>query len=176
MISAFYGENMSRMRSLGSVSLALFVFASFFGRAQEGDNNSKPATLAEIRDAIDWSKIPKPDGALPGRNGLSSCSYKAPGTFQGAAAFFRKNLPPLGWKEDTTPIPGVDQKDYLSVSFAKGEMHLSVSGYRPEPNAPMVITLSNNGNVDMRKFPKPADAKFRSNARLAAFYTTGASP
>jgi len=113
MISA-YGENMSRMLSLGSVSLALFVFASFFGRAQEGDNNSKPATLAEIRDAIAWSQIPKPDGALPGRNGLSSCSYKAPGTSLEAAAFFRKNLPPLGWKEDTAPIPGVDQKDYLS--------------------------------------------------------------
>jgi hypothetical protein len=169
-------KNMSRMLFLGSVHFALVMFSSSSCQAQEGDNISRPATLAEIRDAIDWSKIPKPDGALPGRNGLSTCSYKAPGTFLEVAAFFRKQLPVLGWKEDTTPIPGVDQKEYLYLSFDKGGMRLSVNGYRSEPSAPMVITLSNGGNVDLRTFRKPADAKFRSNSRLAAFFTTAARP
>ena len=141
-----------------------------------GAASAKPATLSEIRDALDWSKMPKPPGAQSARAGLSICSYKAPGTFLEAATFFRNNLPALGWKEDATPIPGVDQKAYLYLAFDKGDMRLSINGFRANPEKPMTITLSNNGNVDIRDIPKPADANFRSNIRLAAFFTTGSKP
>ena len=85
-------------------------------------------------------------------------------------------MPALGWKEDDTPIPGVDQKENLYLTFDKGDMRLSINGYRTEPEAPMTITLTNNGNVDIRSVPKPADAKFLSNGRLAAFFTTASKP
>ena len=129
----------------------------------DGAGKAKPATLAEIRDVIDWSKIPKPPGSQPSRNGFSLCSYKAPGTFLEAATFFRNSLPALGWKEDVKPIPGMDQKASLYVTFDKGDMRLSVTGYRSDPQAPMTITLMNNGNVDVRNIPKPADAKILGN-------------
>jgi hypothetical protein len=40
----------------------------------------------------------------------------------------------------------------------------------------MTIFLTNGGNVDLRRIPKPADAKFRSNLRSSVFYTTAAAP
>ncbi len=164
------------MRHLHSlISIGLLIFSSAALHAP-GDDKVKPATLAEIRDAIDWSKIPKPSGAESGRPGLSICTYKAPGTFLKAAEFFRSAMPAVGWKEDATPIPGVDQKDYLYLTFDKGDMRLSINGYRSDPKAPMTITLTNNGNVDIRAFPKPADANFRSNGRVAAFFTTAGKP
>jgi hypothetical protein len=153
-------------------------FAALFpitGNLQAQDA-ATPATLAEIRDAIDWSKMPKPPGAQAGRTGLATSSYKAIGTFSDAATFFRKSLPELGWKEDTTAIPGVDQKDYLYLTFDKGDMRLSINGYRAEPGGPMSIIVTNNGNADIRTFPKPADAQFRSNGKVAAFFTTGSKP
>ncbi len=166
---------MSRLLSLVSLSIGSLLFASAIAHAQ-GGAHGKPATLAEIRDAIDWSLIPKPPGAQSGRTGLAICSYKAPGTFLEAATFFLASMPALGWKEDVTPIPGVDQKDYLYLTFDKGDMRLSINGYRTDPKGPMSIILTNNGNVDIREIPKPADASFKSNGKVAAFFTTGSKP
>ena len=166
---------MSRLLFSILLSLGLPLFASVAIHADDAAK-AKPATLAQIRDVIDWSKIPQPPGSQAARAGLSICSYKAPGTFLEAATFFRTNLPTLGWKEDATPIPGVDQQAYLYLTFDKGDMRLSINGFRADPKAPMTVTLSNNGNVDIRDIPKPADANFRSNGRLAAFFTTGSKP
>jgi hypothetical protein len=55
-------------------------------------------------------------------------------------------------------------------------MSLSINGYRTDPNALMTIFVTNGGNVDLRRIPKPADAKFRSNLRSSVFYTTAAAP
>ena len=166
---------MNRLPFFLAINLVFLFFASVAIQAGQV-RNIKPATLAEIRDALDWSKMPKPPGAEPGRTGLATCSYKAPGTFLEAATFFRANLPALGWKEDATPIPGVDQKDYLYLAFDKLDMRLSINGYRTDPKRPMSIILTNNGNVDIRDIPKPADAHFKSNGKVAAFFTTESKP
>ncbi|MFO0936836.1 MAG: hypothetical protein U0798_10020 [Gemmataceae bacterium] len=165
------------LRHPGSPTLGVIALFTFAPLAISQDNpQSKPATVVQLRDAVDWTKMPMPPGAQTGRTGFSLCSYQAPGTFLDAAAFFREKWPALGWKEDATPIPGVDQKDYLYLSFDKGDMRISVNGYRIDPKGPMTITLSLNGNVDLRSIPKPADAKFLSNSRTAAFFTTASSP
>ena len=169
------GISMRRLFTASFLTFLLLVSASAIAK-NEGESNSPPAMLAEIRDAIDWSKMPKPPGAQSSRSGLSTCTYQAPGTFLEVATFFRNNMPALGWKEDATPIPGVDQKESLYLTFDKGGMRLSINGYRSEPNVPMTITVSNNGNVDIRTIPKPADAKFQSNGQVAAFFTTGNKP
>jgi hypothetical protein len=135
-----------------------------------------PATLQEIKASIDWTKVPLLPGAENVRHRFSTSTLKAPGTFLDAAGFYRKALPTIGWIEDETPIPGVDQKDYLALFFDKGDMRLQVSGYRTEPTGPMTITLSLSGNVDAKTFPKPADAKVRTESRTFQFYTTAAKP
>jgi hypothetical protein len=164
--------NRSVLRGLLAVAALLGISSPVPARA---DANSKPATLPEIRDAVDWAKIPRPNGWLPGRDGLSLCTFDAPGTFQEAATFFRKSLSDAGWREDALPA-GVDQKQYLYLTFQKGNTYLVINGYRPSPEAFMTIALTNAGNVDLREYPKPGDAKFLSNGRLAAIYTTGATP
>jgi hypothetical protein len=147
-----------------------------FATGRSDNSKSAPASLPEIRDTIDWTKVSLPEGSAPGRKGLSSYALEAPGTFAEAAAFFRKTLPELGWREDPNPVPGIDQKDYLYLIFEKAPMYLTVNGYRANPKGPMTIFLTNWGNVDVRQLPKPADAKFRSNGRFAAMYATGTSP
>ncbi len=169
-------EDERRAFLLCGLAITLALVAPGVARTLAGDANARPVTLAEVRDTIDWAKAPKPEGALPGHAGLSLCSFEAPGTFADAAAFFRKSLPALGWREDTGLASGGDQMAYLNLSFEKKGVCLSVSGYRADPKKPMTITIMNCGNVDLRQLPKPADARFRANGRLAAFYTTGATP
>jgi len=142
----------------------------------QAQDSPKPATIAEIKNAIDWAKVPKLPGATKISTELSYSSYDAPGTFLEAAEFYRKNLPGLGWVEDTTPIPGVDQKSYLYVDFDKGGMRLSISGYRAKPDGPMTITLTNSGNVDLRTYPRPAGVKAKNDNRSAVIFTTDMKP
>lgn len=149
--------------------ITLLLVSASQGISQDA---TKPATVKEIKETIDWTKAPKLPEARKVNITLSMLTYDAPGTFLQAAEFYRKALPTLGWKEDTTPIPGVDQKDYLSLSFDKGPMRLSVSGYRPDPKAPMTITLFNTGNVDVRTLPRTVDAKTKSDYRTAVVYTS----
>lgn len=153
-------------------SLLLLAFAA----APVTAADPVPNTLAEIRAAVNWAKIPQPPGAAKVRHRLSTSHCTAPGTYAEVAEFYRKALPPLGWVEDKTPVPGLDPNSYLSVSFDKGAMQLSVSGYRSDPKDPVSVTLSLSGNVDLRQFPKPADAKAKSDARGATYYSTGAKP
>lgn len=142
-------------------------------QAQDGP---KPATIAEIKNAIEWTKVPKMPGATKISTQLSFSSYDAPGTFLEAAEFYRKNLPALGWVEDTTPIPGIDQKSYLYAVFDKGGIRLNISGYRAKPDGPMTITLTNSGNVDLRTYPRPAGVKVKSDYRTAVIFTTDMKP
>jgi hypothetical protein len=165
---------MNRWLFGGALLPALSLVLPAFARDEQNAAAPAPATLARVRDAVDWTKLPRPDGARPGRNGFSLCTFRAPGTFAEVAEFFRTSLRDLGWREES--VPGVDQKSYLYLSFQKGEMSLSINGYRTDPKALMAIFLTNGGNVDVRQIPKPADAKFRSNLRSSAFYTTAAAP
>src|SRR6516165_4977766 len=133
------------------LALASWLVAPEFATGRSDNSKSAPASLPEIRDTIDWTKVSLPEGSAPGRKGLSSYALEAPGTFAEAAAFFRKTLPELGWREDPNPVPGIDQKDYLYLIFEKAPMYLTVNGYRANPKGPMTIFLTNWGNVDVRQ-------------------------
>ncbi len=142
----------------------------------QAQDSTKPATITEIKNAIDWAKMPKMPGATKISTELSYSSYDAPGTYLEAAEFYRKNLPALGWVEDSTPIPGVDQKSYLYVAFDKNGMRLNITGYRAKPDGPMSINLTNAGNVDLRTYPRPAGAKVKNDSRSAVIFTTDMKP
>jgi hypothetical protein len=134
-----------------------------------------PATVAELRACIDWVNMPRLPGATAVRHRFASSTYQAPGSFADAAAFFRTALPPIGWAVDA-PAPGVDQKDYLSLGFTKGTLRLGVSGYRPDPAGPMTVTVSLGGNVNVRSFPRPADATLTVEQPAVVMFTTAAKP
>lgn len=135
----------------------------------------KPATVKQIKDAIDWSKVPNLTGATKVTSYFSQHSYVAPGTFAQAAQFYREQLPKLGWMEDTS-IPDEGQKEYLSVNFEKNGMRLGVSGYRSKPDDPMTITLSIGGNVDARQWPRLDDAQVKTSYKTGVVYLTKKSP
>lgn len=134
-----------------------------------------PATTQQVKDAFDWSKTPLLDGASKKQTLFNHISYQAPGTFSQAADFYKEKLPALGWTHSTALSSG-DQKEYLSLTFEKNGMMLSVSGYRSQPNDPMTITLMNFGNVDVSRFPKPGDAVVKTNNKNAVYYFTKESP
>ncbi len=133
--------------------------------------DAKPATFEQIKEAMDWEKLPLLEGAKKNRPFFNHTSYEAPGTFKQAAEFYRKELPKLGWKEDTS-IDGGDQTAYLSVSFEKDGQRLGLSGYRSKPEDPMAITLMLGGNVDVSKFPKLDDATIKVNQKNSVYYMT----
>ena len=153
----------------------LLAAASAFVAVSATAQEPAPATVAELRAAVDWATFPLPPGATDVRHRFASSTYKAPGTFADAAAFFRKAVPPLGWVEGP-PTPGIDQNAYLYLDFAKGPMRLAVNGYRIEPTGPMTVTVSLLGNVDVRTFPRPADAAPRTQQPTAVMYATVAAP
>jgi hypothetical protein len=136
----------------------------------------KPATLAQIQQSIDWTKLPKPGDASRFTNGLSICSYATKLSFAQAAEFFGKALPPQGWVQDKTPLPGADQSRYLSVAFDKEGIHLAISGYKEEMLGLTRVTLQNTGNLDARKLPKMADAQLKHDLRTNQYFTTPSKP
>ncbi|MGL6097715.1 MAG: hypothetical protein ACRC7O_18190 [Fimbriiglobus sp.] len=163
------------------VRIFLCVFAA--GRLvapAAGAADDVPATVAELRDCIDWPKLPRLPGATDVRHRFKLCSYQAPATLAEAAAFFRKTLPAAGWVEDATAKPGFLHKDLLSVGFIKGSMRLAAIGVRIGPaigpDGPSIVTLALEGNVDVRRFPRPADAKITKEWTSSVSFTTALTP
>ena len=82
--------------------------------------------------------------------------------------FFRKELPALGWAEETTRR---DQQAALALTFDKAGVRLSVSGRRQSPTGPTRVTLRVMGNVDARSLPRPPDAVLTANSYWVIAYT-----
>lgn len=134
----------------------------------------KPATLAEVRQAIDWFKSPKPDGALWEETNLLRTHYWVPGTIAQAADFYRKTLAAQGWIENKKANPGSEPDKYQSLEFAKAGflVFLDLSGKKTH----VEVHLFNLGNVDARRLPKLADAKVTAASRSYVAYATSSKP
>jgi hypothetical protein len=154
-------------------SLLLCSFLTSSAPAQE-----MPATLEQVRKAVDWPQLPKPEDASRFACGLSNCSFATKLSFSQVAEFFAKALPPLGWVEDKEPIPGVNasRKDYLSMQFDKDGMYLGISGYKDQMSGLNQIMIQNSGNVDVRKLPKFPGAQFKNDLRASQYYFTASKP
>jgi hypothetical protein len=155
--------------------LVLSLLLAVYGEIIHAQEAPKPATVQQIKDAIDWAKLPKLDGADKVQTAFHHITYEAPGTFQQAADFHAKHLPALGWKIDKS-LTSSDQKEYLSQVFEKSGMLLQVSGYRGKPDDPMTISLMNYGNVDVSLFPKVADAQIKQNNQFSVHYFSKQKP
>ncbi len=135
---------------------------------------SKPATLLEVRKAIDWLKFPKPGGAMWERTNLMSTHYWVPGTIAQAADFYRKSMASQGWTETKKAFADPEPEKHQSIEFAKAGflVSLSLSG----KNNNVEVRLNHLGNVDARRLPKPTDAKVANDHIGYVSYTTASKP
>jgi hypothetical protein len=134
----------------------------------------KPATLAEVREAVDWLKFPKPDGAVWEETDVLTTRYWVPGTVAQAADFYRKAMATQGWSENKKANPESAPEKYQSAEFTKAGflVSLSLNG----KNTSVTVALKNCGNVEARRLPKPADAKVAAAHSGYLSYATSAKP
>ncbi|HQR41749.1 MAG TPA: hypothetical protein PLX97_03675, partial [Gemmatales bacterium] len=85
------------------------AFILLNGACSWAQDDTKPATVQQIKAAIDWAKVPKLEGATKVQTYFNHMMYKAPGTYQQAADFYRKMMPTLGWNEDASLKANKDQ-------------------------------------------------------------------
>jgi hypothetical protein len=135
---------------------------------------AKPATLAEIRQAIDWFKFPKPDGAMWEMTDLQGTHYWVPGTIAQAAEFYRKTMTAQGWSEVKKANPDPEPDKYQSCEFTKAGflVGLGISGNKTHAE----VRLYHLGNVDARRLPTPADAKVTPAHSSYVSYSTASKP
>jgi hypothetical protein len=136
----------------------------------------KPATIDEVHKIIDLSQIAKVKGAEKIRDKPTEVHYSYRGKLADSAEFYRSTMTGLGWTEDTEPVAGVDPDKYVYVRFLKGGFCVGVSAYTEQSAGMIGVHVANQGNVDARRLPKPADAKPLTSYRHFVNYSTALSP
>ncbi|HKB01130.1 MAG TPA: hypothetical protein VKD90_02875 [Gemmataceae bacterium] len=144
------------------------------GTAQGPPVAAKPATLGEVRRAIDWSKFPRPAGATWEETDLFRTAYFAPGKPDAVADFLCKAMLAEGWTEAKRPFPDTEPDKYRSISFGKdGQL---VEAFLEAKTDTVKVSLSSRGNPDAPRLPRPADAKVTAEHRTGVHYTTAGKP
>src|SRR5262245_42448797 len=142
------------------LALLLILPAALGGQTPDKPGPAaRPATLEELRQTLDWFRIPKLPGANRGRQQISTLSYQAPGTLAETAKLYRQAITAQGWTEAKQAVPGVDPNQYLTLDFEKGPFRLGVYAGKLEPSGQLDVRIYHNGNVDPRRFPKLPDSK-----------------
>jgi len=144
-----------------------------------GEDNSdsaatKPATLTEVRKAVDWLTFPKPDNAVWEETSMINTNYWVPGTLDNAVVYYRKTMGEQGWRELPKTNPEAQPNKYRSLSFTKDEF--LVEAFLEGGRQSVKVNLRNCGNTSARRLPKPADAKVTGEGRVAAVFTTELKP
>ncbi len=117
----------------------------------------KPATVADATRTIDLSKFPlMPKAEVQGRRRIAGLSYNVESTVAKAFEFQKQKLVAAKWKE----LPGTYVGEQAaSAAFARDGFTLSVSAIPPGKPDLVMVSLTNHGNVDVKKLPLPKDAK-----------------
>jgi hypothetical protein len=127
-------------------TLAGLVLGTAPGLSQAPPAAAKPATLAEVRQSIDWAKFPKPPGATWEETDLFRTAYFAPGKPDAVADFLRKAMAAEGWAEAKRPYPDTEPDKYRSLSFGKnGQL---VEAFLEAKTDTVKVNLSSRGNPD----------------------------
>jgi hypothetical protein len=127
-------------------TVAGLVLGATTGVSQDAPAVAKPATLGEVRRAIDWSKFPKPTGAAWEETDLFRTAYFAPGKPDAVAEFLRKAMAAEGWAEAKRPYPDTEPDKYRSLSFGKnGQL---VEAFLEAKTDTVKVNLSSRGNPD----------------------------
>lgn len=141
----------------------------------DADGPSKPATVEEIVQAIDLTKLPRLEGAKVNSPRPHRVSYSASGTLAAAAALYRSELTDLGWTAEKHEIPGLDPQKHAAALFHRAGFRLIVIVSQSDMPGMVNVSVSNQGNVDPRQLPRPAEATTKSETRDSVTFTTSAA-
>jgi hypothetical protein len=115
------------------------------------------AKFSEGMKAIDLRRFPRLADADDARGSSAGLYYQAPGDVPKAVAFYRDKLKAEGWAEE--PANTVDEiKDLATTRFDKNGFHLELEINKGDKPDRVTIHLQNQGNIDVRQFPRLADA------------------
>jgi hypothetical protein len=164
-------QRLSRHWSISRLCGALLLAATAACSAGAVDSSKgTPASPAESAKVLDLATFPLAQGAEePVVRSAASLSYRAAGTVQDLLAFQRRQLLEQKWKE----LPGGYVSDQAgSAAFARNGFSVSVMVYSTEKDAPVHVTITNHGNVDLGKLPVPPGTKPFFSGPLNASYIT----
>src|SRR5262249_23766324 len=128
-------------------------------RAAAPPITTEPATLEEALKVADLRLMPKPENATVKIATPTQLFYSVPGKLADTAAFCKNKLTEMDWIEDDTKIDGLDTNQHVFAGFQKAGFHISLSVSKSMKEGLLNVSLTNQGNVDPRRLPRPADAK-----------------
>jgi hypothetical protein len=123
------------------------------------ENASLPraATFAEGMKVIDLRRFPRLDGADEAHGTSAGLYYEAPGNVANTFAFYSDKLTAAGWAQE--PRETVDEIGHLvTTGFDKDGFHLNLQINKSDKPSRVRNQLENKGNIDVRRFPRLADA------------------
>jgi hypothetical protein len=135
-----------------------------------------PATLEEVLKVVDLRQMARPDNAKVKIASAAQLFYSVPGTLADTAAFCKRKLAELNWTEDSVAVPGLDPNKYVFAGFDKAGFHIALSVSKSTKEGLIDVNLTNYGNVDPRRLPRPADAKATFDYWYYVSYATAAKP
>ena len=137
----------------------------------------KPATVEEARRVLDLTAFPLPEGAdTGGQRAIAHVRYQLSGTdVKSAFDFVRKEFTERGWKEAGESHSSADS---ASATFSGQGFHASVfAGKDSSKPGSLYVTITNEGNLNLKKLPVPPDAKVQPSSSPASLsYLTDKSP
>ncbi len=142
---------------MGNVILCLLLTFSISGRVLGQENSTgKPATVSEARAVFDLSEqlLVKTGGEF--QSGVAYQSFNAEGNATDIAKRIHEELTKRGLKQ----LEGASFTDvYCSAFYQKSGFTFSLMIMPTGSPNTVMVTLMNQGNVDLRTLPKPADIK-----------------
>lgn len=125
---------------------------------------------AEAAQRLDFTTFPLMEGASDTRDRtLASLNYRVTADVKTAYDFQKKNLAALKWKE----LPQASVTDqYASGMFARAGFHASVTVMPSSDAGKVDVMMTQHGNVELAKLPRPAGTKEVYVGPLSAMYVT----
>jgi hypothetical protein len=137
---------------------------------------TEPATLEEVLKVVDLQQMPKPENAKVKIATRTRLFYSVPGTLADSTEFCKNKLSEMDWIEDDVKMPGLDPNKYVYAGFDKAGFHISLSVSKSNKEGLIDVSLTNLGNVDPRRLPRPADAKATFDFWHYVSYATATKP
>jgi hypothetical protein len=128
----------------------------------------------ELAKIVDFTKLPKPEGATPlSRNLFSRLEMKVPSKVPQAAAFYLDKLTALGWTIDESPGQKTINDSEAVATLTKNGHVITVSGFPNDIKKPeCMMMLVFYGNLDAQTLPKSNGAKLLYGNQTQLIYTT----
>ena len=113
-------------------------------------------TVYQAAQLLDLRDLPLPDGATPMGIEVGYLTYQAPLNVAGVVDHYRPLLTGQGWQENSEQAY-VDNTT-ATLYFAQKGYHLNLSA-SDMGTGNTLVTLQNNGNIDLAALPQAADAE-----------------